>query len=65
MFAAMKNGDIEVKLIPKNDRESLVKLTNKTKRPLTVRLPDAFAGVPVLAQAAGGRAGAAAARQAA
>ena len=57
MFAAMKNGDIEVKLIPKNDREARVFLKNNTKRPLTVRLPDAFAGVPVLAQAAGGKRG--------
>jgi hypothetical protein len=50
MFAAMQNGDIEVKLIPNNDKEANVVITNKTKRPLSVRLPDAFAGVPVLAQ---------------
>ncbi len=57
MFAAIKSGEIEVKLIPKSDREANVQLTNKTKRPLTVRLPDAFAGVPVLAQAGGGGGG--------
>jgi hypothetical protein len=50
LFAAMKSGDIDVKLIPKNDRESRIILKNNTKRPLTVILPDAIAGVPVLAQ---------------
>jgi len=50
MFAAMQNGDIEVKLIPNNDKEANVIITNKTKRPLSVRLPEAFAGVPILAQ---------------
>ena len=50
MFAAMKSGDIDVKFIPKDDREARVMFTNKTKRPLSVRLPEAFAAVPVLAQ---------------
>ena len=54
MFAGMKSGDIEVKLIPKDDTESRVLIKNNTKRPLNVRLPDAFAGVPVLAQFGGG-----------
>ncbi len=55
LFAAMQSGEIEAKIIPKNDREARVFLKNNTKRPLTVRLPDAFASVPVLAQAAGGK----------
>ncbi len=50
LFAAVEQGDIEVKLIPNNDKEANVVITNKTKRPLSVRLPEAFAGVPVLAQ---------------
>lgn len=50
LFAAVEQGDIEVKLIPSNDKEANVIITNKTKRPLSVRLPAAFAGVPVLAQ---------------
>jgi len=54
MFAAMESGDIEVKLIPRNDREANVLVTNKTKQPLSVQLPEAFAGVPVLAQIGGG-----------
>jgi hypothetical protein len=59
LFAGIKSGDIEVKFIPKDDTEARVLITNKTKQPLHVSLPDAFAGVPVLAQlgGAGGRGG--------
>jgi len=57
MFAAMKAGDIEVKLIPKDSTQSRVLITNKTDRPLNVKLPDAFAGVPVLGQIAPGGVG--------
>jgi hypothetical protein len=53
MFQAVEAGEIDVKLIPSNDKEANVIITNKTKRPLTVRLPEAFAGVPVLAQQIG------------
>ncbi|NLE36613.1 MAG: hypothetical protein GX621_01150 [Pirellulaceae bacterium] len=53
MFQAMQAGDIEVKLIPKDSTEARVFIENKTKRPLNVKLPDAFAGVPVLAQIGG------------
>ena len=57
MFAAMKSGEIDVKFIPKDDREARVMFKNKTKRPLSVRLPAAFAAVPVLAQRGGGGGG--------
>jgi hypothetical protein len=57
MFAAIEKGDIAVKLIPKDSTECRVLIENKTKRPLNVKLPDAFAGVPVLAQMAGAPAG--------
>lgn len=50
LFAAMESGDIEVKLIPKDSTTGNVLITNKTKKPLSIRLPDAFAGVPVAAQ---------------
>ncbi|HLA84267.1 MAG TPA: hypothetical protein VJL29_05705 [Thermoguttaceae bacterium] len=53
MFSAIDAGDIEVKLIPKDSTETRVLITNKTDRPLNVKLPDAFAGVPVLAQIGG------------
>ena len=50
LFAAMEAGDIEVKLICKDSTTGNVLITNKTKKPLAIRLPDAFAGVPVAAQ---------------
>jgi hypothetical protein len=52
MFAAIEKGDIEVKLIQKDSTECRVTIKNKTKKPLNVKLPEAFAGVPVLAQPA-------------
>jgi hypothetical protein len=57
MFAAIEKGDIAVKLIPKDSTQSNVLIENKTDQPLNVKLPDSFAGVPVLAQAAGAAGG--------
>jgi hypothetical protein len=57
MFAAINSDEIEVRLIPKDDTESRVLIKNKTKKPLNVKLPAAFAGVPVLAQNLGGARG--------
>src|SRR4030042_731317 len=53
MFQAIKDGQINVKLIPKDSTECGVLVENKTKQPLNVKLPEAFAGVPVLAQVGG------------
>lgn len=53
MFRAMKDGKIDVKLIPKDSKKSSLLIENKTDKPLTVQLPNAFAGVPVLAQVGG------------
>jgi hypothetical protein len=50
LFAAMKSGDIDVQLIPRDETEVRLMIKNKTKKPLSVKLPEAFAGVPVLAQ---------------
>ncbi len=52
LFVAMKSGDVDVKYVAKNSREGQLLVTNNTDQPLTVKLPDAFAAVPVLAQAA-------------
>jgi hypothetical protein len=57
MFAAMEKGDISVKLIPKDSTQCRVLIENKTDKPLNVKLPDAFAGVPALAQNLGGNRG--------
>ena len=50
LFSAIDKGQIEVQLIPKDSSECRLLITNKTDKPLTVMLPDVFAGVPVLAQ---------------
>lgn len=57
MFAAMKAKEIEVKFIPKDSKSATVLVTNKTDKPLTVKMPEAFASVPVLAQLGGGMGG--------
>jgi hypothetical protein len=53
MFAGMTGGQIDVQLIPKDAARGNLLITNKTDRPLSVKLPAAFAGVPVLAQIGG------------
>jgi hypothetical protein len=53
-FQAMDDGQVDAKFIAKNDRAARVIITNKTKQPLNVQMPAAFAGVPVLAQVGGG-----------
>jgi len=53
LFQAIKDGQIDVKLIPKDSTECGVLIENKTRQPLNVKLPEAFAGVPVLAQVGG------------
>lgn len=50
LFQGMKDGKIDVQFIPKNAEQARLLVTNKTKQPLNVKLPEAFAGVPVLAQ---------------
>ncbi len=54
LFAAMRSQQIEVKLVPKDATQATVMIRNKTDKPLTIQLPDAFVGMPVLAQDAGG-----------
>jgi hypothetical protein len=50
MFDAIKSGQVAVQLIVKDSTQANVLITNKTDKPLNVKLPDAFAGVPILAQ---------------
>ena len=54
LFDGIKNGDIEVKVIPKDAKEGTVTIKNKTGKPLTIKVPEALAGVPVLAQGLAG-----------
>jgi hypothetical protein len=39
-------------VVPKDATQATVIIRNKTRRPLSIRVPDAFVGMPVLAQAA-------------
>jgi hypothetical protein len=50
LFAARDAAQIDAKLIPHDSKTGTVILTNKTNFPLTIKLPEAFAGVPILAQ---------------
>jgi len=50
LFSAIERGQLEVRLIPKDSTQCRVLIANKSDRPLNVALPEAFAGVPVLAQ---------------
>ena len=53
LFAAMKAEQVDVKLIPKNSEQATVIVKNKTNRPLSIKMPEAFVGLPVLAQMGG------------
>ena len=53
MFAAETQGLVAVRYIPNDSRSAQVIITNRTNRPVALRLPLAFAGVPVLAQMGG------------
>lgn len=57
MLAAEQAGLVSVRYIPNDSRSAQIVVTNRSDRPLTLRLPEAFAGVPVLAQFPGGMGG--------
>ena len=49
-FDAVKEGKIDAKLILKDSKKGNLLVQNKGKQPLKIRMPDGFAGKPVLAQ---------------
>ena len=53
LFEAERAGLIAVKFTPDDSRSAQIAFLNKSGKPLTIRLPAAFAGVPVLAQMGG------------
>jgi hypothetical protein len=53
VLAAESAGLVTVKYIPNDSRSAQIVVTNRSDRPLTLRLPEQFAGVPVLAQMGG------------
>jgi hypothetical protein len=54
VLAAEEEGLVEVRFIANDSRSAQVVVNNLSDRPLTLRLPAAFAGVPVLAQIGAG-----------
>jgi hypothetical protein len=57
LFAAMKKGLLETRLIPKDSKKGNILIENKTDKPLTVQFPESFVGVQVLKQYGGGLGG--------
>jgi hypothetical protein len=53
-LAAQAAGLVEVRFIPNDSRSAQIIVTNRSDKPLSIRLPAVFAGVPVLAQMGGG-----------
>ena len=50
VIAAEAAGTAAVRYIPNDSRSAQIVVANRTDRPLTLRLPETFAAVPVLAQ---------------
>ena len=46
-------GLVAVKFIPNDSRSAQILVTNKSNKPLTLKMPAAYAGVPVLRQMGG------------
>ena len=55
-FDAIDNHQIDAKFLAKNDKEARVIIKNNTGQPISLKVPEAFAGVP-LAQFGGGGGG--------
>jgi len=53
LLEAQSLGLVSVKYIPNDSRSAQIIVTNVSRKPVTLRLPTAFAGVPVLAQMGG------------
>jgi len=49
-FTALESGKIGATVIPRDATQLTVQVKNETDKPLTIRLPDTIAAVPVLAQ---------------
>jgi hypothetical protein len=57
LFQAMNDKQVDVKFIAKSDHDARLIVKNNTKQPLNLQMPEAFAGVPTLAQFGGARGG--------
>ena len=54
MFEGMKSGQIEVIIKTKDEANLNLMVKNKSDKPLAIKMPPAFAAVPVMAQGLGG-----------
>jgi hypothetical protein len=50
LFAAIESGDLEVRLVLKDASAGTAIFKNRSAKPLNIKLPDAFGGMPVAAQ---------------
>ncbi len=57
LFDAIDQGLVDVKFVARSSSKGRLVMTNKTKEPVSVLVPEAFAGVPVLHQFGGGGGG--------
>jgi hypothetical protein len=58
MFVAAETGQIDVRVIPKHANQATIILENKTDRPISIQLPEAFVGVQAqIGGLGGGRGG--------
>jgi hypothetical protein len=57
LFAGMESGEIEAVMIMSDATKGVVTVKNKTDQPLTIKMPAALAGLPILAQRRGGGGG--------
>jgi hypothetical protein len=53
LFEAEERQLVSLKYIPNDSKSAQIIVTNRTRRPLTLRLPASFAGIPLLAQMGG------------
>lgn len=49
-FEVIDNKTIDARFIPNNSKSGQVVITNNTNRPVSLRLPSSFVGIPALAQ---------------
>ena len=57
LFDALDQGLVDAKFVARDSARGRLVLTNKTKEPLDILVPEAFAGVPVMRQFGGGGGG--------
>jgi len=50
LFEAIKAGDLEAGVVPRDSKKLTIQFKNKTDRPLTIEMPAALAAAPILAQ---------------